>query len=136
MPFIPQQAYDPDTRPVMCEVCGKVQMLKQCHSIAVVYRMPGLRRDAQGNQTYGYAGYQCPDNQHFACCHEHAILAVFMCTFEHIHEQGYKNDLHAGELELQHPTLQEVKATLDKYITDTLAAREEETPQESSTPTS
>lgn len=132
MPFMPKVEYDPDERPVMCEVCGKTQMLKQCHSIAVVYRMPGLRKDENGNQTYGYAGYQCADNQHFACSHEHALLAVFMCTLEHIHTDGYKNNQHAGELELQHPTLQGVKQLFDNYIEQTLQERAQ---QESSTPT-
>lgn len=122
--FVPKQPYDPDTRPVMCEVCGKVQMLKQCHSLAMVYRMPGLRKDAEGNETYGYAGYQCADNQHFACSHEHALLAVFMCTLEHIHTDGYNNQQHAGELELQHPTLQEIKQALDSYIQKTLLERD------------
>ena len=70
------------TDPILCEVCGKSTPLAQAHSMSVSYNMPG--QDAKG---VTYPAYQCPNLNHFACSHEHAVLAALMCIFEHI-DQG------------------------------------------------
>lgn len=116
MPFIQQPKTDPDERLITCEVCGKQIMLKYAFSPAVVYRMPGYLH-AEGR---GAPGYQCPDTQHFCCSHEHAMLAMFMCFFEHIHEGP-----HAASKEITHPTLVTIKQAVDNYIEQTLQEREQ-----------
>ena len=99
--------YDPDERMQICEVCGKEQPLKHCYSLALVYRMPGYLFE----ENRGAGAYQCPDDQHFACSHEHAFLAAMFCYFEHIHTGP-----HAASKELQHPTVLEIKKSLDDLL--------------------
>ena len=59
-----------------CEApgCGKVTAAQNTYSLAVVYRMPGP----------GVPAFQCPNEQHFACCHEHAVQVMQACLNEHI----------------------------------------------------
>lgn len=57
-----------------CEVCGAQTLEGDTFSLALVYRKPG--RDI--------AAFQCPNEQHYACSHEHAVQAVMACLSEHI----------------------------------------------------
>ena len=58
--------------------------------------LPGCHeRNALGNMycmvaNYALAGpmhgaFQCPERQHLACCHEHAMLLCMHCMIEHMH---------------------------------------------------
>lgn len=70
---------DPSQVPVRCEApgCTAVKPLGEMFSMAVVYRMPGA----------GKAPYQCSQEQHFGCSHNHAKSALLACLESHI-EQG------------------------------------------------
>lgn len=105
-----QNKKDPSLAPTMCELCGKVQELRFCHSIGVVYMMPG--HDAENKISYG--SYQCPDTQHFACSHQHAMILSLCCLYEHIHTGNHKEQ---GK-ELEHPTLLSIKQSLDDMVND------------------
>lgn len=82
---------DPSQVPVKCEApdCDVIQPLSQMFSMAVVYRMPG----------YNVPPYQCENEQHFGCTHEHAMIALLKCLFTHIedgeHQQKTENYDHA-----------------------------------------
>lgn len=65
--------------PIACEICGLVTPLAQVHSLSITYCMPG--QDSSGNSL---PAYQCPALQHYACTHEHAVIAALACLFEHI----------------------------------------------------
>ena len=66
-----------------CEVCGVVVPIAKTHSLIVTYGMPGV----------GLSPYQCRATQHFACSHEHALLAHLQCLFTHI-----ENGDHEGKI--------------------------------------
>ena len=83
MPMKAKTGYTPVTDPMACEVCGTVVTLANTHSVSVCYNMPGA----------GYAAYQCANEQHFACSHEHAYLAAMACLLSHI-----ENGTHAQPL--------------------------------------
>lgn len=70
---------DPSLQLTPCEApgCTVSRRLGEMFSMAVVYRMPGA----------GKRPYQCPDEQHFGCCHAHAKAALLACLDHHI-EQG------------------------------------------------
>jgi hypothetical protein len=99
---------DPSLLPTMCEICGCVRPKREMKSMAVVYRMPGYDHAAQT----GYASFQCDDKQHWGCTHEHALLAMLFCIFEHIHEGPHEAQ---GE-ELQHQVLIDIRTRLETYI--------------------
>lgn len=94
---------DPSMALTTCEFCGEVKPLREMHSLKWVYAMPGYNKEA----TVGQRPFQCADDQHFGCCHEHAFLALIICLFEHMDDSGSYNG--KGE-DLQHPILAELKA--------------------------
>jgi len=98
---------DPSMRSVPCDMCGKIQPLKYMKSIMVGYAMPGLR-----TEDWGYGAYACPNEQHFGCTHEHAMLAALCCLYEHILEGEHEAK---GE-ELTHPILVKLKADLAALV--------------------
>lgn len=102
------QKLDPSTRPTVCEVCGIIKPLREMKSMAAVYRMPGYDHNTQ----VGLLPYQCDDKQHFGCTHEHALLAMMYCLFEHIHEGPHEEQ----GVELQHEVLVDIKNILDAYL--------------------
>ena len=110
----PNRSQDPSLAPTACEYCGKVVPLRECHSIGVVYMMPG--HDAEKGKSFG--SYQCPDTQHFACCHEEAMLLAMMCMYEHIHTGPHKEQ---GK-EIQHPTLKGVHKHLIDLVDELVAS--------------
>lgn len=69
-------AEDPSSTVLDCEAegCGKQIALADACSMAIIYRMPGR----------GKSPYQCIHEQHFGCSHEHAVLALLQCLFDHI----------------------------------------------------
>jgi len=94
---------DPSTITVSCEApgCTASKPLGDMCSMAVVYRMPGP----------GTSPYQCPDEQHYGCCHEHAILALLKCLVTDI-EAGQHVD--PKEEIYQHPLLQSIEGELKR----------------------
>jgi hypothetical protein len=106
--FLQKSPKDPSLAPTTCEICGEVKPLREMFSMATVYRMTGYAEDIQ----VGLPPYQCPDKQHFGCTHEHALLAMLYCLFEHIHEGPH---LEHGK-EIKHPVLLDVKKRLEEYI--------------------
>lgn len=62
---------------VECEAegCGKVIDLDESHSFVIVYATTGVA---------GVAAQQCPAEQHFGCCLEHAKAAALKCLEEHL----------------------------------------------------
>lgn len=72
---------DPSAQLVVCEApgCPAQIPLSRAYSMAIVYRMPGP----------GKLPYQCPYEQHFACCHAHAKLAALACLQSHIEAGDY-----------------------------------------------
>lgn len=109
---------DPSLRPTRCEVCGTVRPLKNMHSIAWGYRMPGLIID-HPTRPHGYAAFQCPDEQHFGCTRDHAVLAMLACMFEHMdacpHENRGKPYLHPLLLTLQND-LQQIERDIASIV--------------------
>lgn len=85
-----------------CELCNKNIPYSEAHSLSISHNRPGK----------GYASYQCV--AHIGCCHEHALLAVLACLFEHI-EQG--NHANQGT-PLQHNVLVTIKGILDELGQD------------------
>ena len=67
---------DPSAVPIQCEApgCLSVAPLGNMYSMAIIYRMPGP----------GKAPYQCPNEQHYGCTHDHAVLAMLGCLRAHI----------------------------------------------------
>jgi hypothetical protein len=92
---------------IACEICGKEDMVMHMLSIAATYRMPGKNADLAPAKL---SAFQCPHIQHFGCCHEHALLALFHCLFEHIHYGPHESQ---GE-EFEHDKLQRIEAILDE----------------------
>lgn len=105
--MLQKQNEDPSMRPVRCEICGEEKPLREMFSMATVYRMPGFDKYIM----VGLASYQCQDKQHFGCCHEHALLAMFYCLFEHIHTGPH---LEHGK-EIEHPVLLDIQKRLEEY---------------------
>lgn len=93
---------DPSQVLITCEApgCSKQIALANACSMAVVYRMPG----------FGHAPYQCGDEQHFGCCHEHAILALLSCLFSHIEAGDHAIHDHQEEKLIQIEKLLKVEA--------------------------
>jgi hypothetical protein len=89
MPIREMQGYRAIGDTHACEICDKIVPLNDMHSLAVVYRMPGP----------GSTAYQCPNEQHFGCCHEHAVLAALACLTSHIEAGPYANKQVAYENE-------------------------------------
>lgn len=102
-----QEKEDPSMRLIRCEICGEEKPLREMFSMAALYRMPGFNKEIG----VGLASYQCPDKQHFGCSHEHALLAMLYCLFEHIHEGPH---LEHGK-EIEHPALIDVQKRLEEY---------------------
>lgn len=71
--------YTPVTDPMICEICGKSVLLANVFSIKAVYALPS------GTNT----AFQCANEQHYACSHEHAVLALVGCLFEHLEAGAY-----------------------------------------------
>lgn len=99
---------DPSMRPKVCEVCGIIKPLREMKSVAAVYRMPGYDHDAQ----IGLSPFQCEDRQHYGCTHEHALLALLFCLFEHIHEGPHE----AQGNPLEHNVLIDIQNRLNQHI--------------------
>lgn len=99
---------DPSSAPTKCEICPNVLPLREMHSMKWAYAMPGLR-----GPNAGHPAFQCADDQHFGCCHEHAFLAMLVCAFEHMDVSG--EYCGRGE-ELQHPTLTLLKTKLEEDL--------------------
>lgn len=92
---------DFELQEIACEVCGQKRQFRDMNSMACVYRMPGMVDN--GHRVERKASYQCPDIQHFGCCHDHAMLACLQCMFYHIHEGPHhkQGQEHEDELLLQ-----------------------------------
>jgi hypothetical protein len=101
---------DPSLVPTACEICGEVKPLRDMLSIGAVYRMPGFDHYLQ----LGLPPFGCPDKQHFGCCHDHALLAMIYCLFEHLHEGPH---IEQGK-DIEHPVLQDIVARLEQHIDD------------------
>ena len=71
---VPTSPHVPTGATIACEVCGKVVNTVDARSFSVQYCTPGQ----------GFTGQQCPAWQHWACTHEHAVIATIACLFEHI----------------------------------------------------
>lgn len=67
---------DDETLLIQCEApgCTVSVPVAAVYSLAVVYRMPGR----------GVPAFQCAEEQHFGCSHEHARAAMLVCLDEHI----------------------------------------------------
>lgn len=93
---------DPSTIEIPCEApgCSTKKTLGEMCSMAVVYRMPGP----------GTAPYQCPVEQHYGCCHEHAILALLKCLVTDI-EAGVH--VEPKEEKYQHPLLHRLEQDIN-----------------------
>jgi hypothetical protein len=101
MPIKEMQGYRAIGDAHVCEICGKIVPLNDLHSLAVVYRMPGP----------GGTAYQCPNEQHYACSHEHAVLAVVACLTSHIELGPYANK----QAEYEDEDLKVLKQRVSKY---------------------
>ena|ERR1044071_8912009 len=101
---------DPSLVPTACEICGEIKPLREMLSLGTVYRMPGFNHARQ----QGLAPFGCPDKQHFGCCHDHALLAMIYCLFEHLHEGPH---IEQGK-NIEHPVLQDIQARLAQHIED------------------
>lgn len=98
---------------IACEICGALMKFEDALSLSIAYRMPGkLRQD----ESASYPAFQCKDWQHFGCCHEHALLAVLHCTFEHIH---FGEHNQSGAL-LEHGKLQRIADILEEKYNEVL----------------
>lgn len=89
---------DPSAIEVFCDApgCSTKKPLGEMCSMAIVYRMPGP----------GTSPYQCPLEQHYGCCHEHAMLAMLVCLVRDI-EAGPHVD--PKEEKYQHTLLQHIE---------------------------
>ena len=93
-----------------CEICGITLTPATAYSMTVVYSMPGP----------GFAGDFCPAQQHFACCHEHAVLSAAACLLYHMDElvphnkTGSSTDATGGQVTDKGATA--LKALLSKYV--------------------
>lgn len=103
----PKAISDPSMRPVSCDVCGTVKPLKYMKSFMLGYAMPGLREEH-----WGYGAYGCPDEQHFGCTMEHAMLATLCCLFEHILEGEHEDKGRP----LEHPLLIKLQQDLAALV--------------------
>lgn len=69
---------------IACEApgCTNSVPVSEVYSLAAVYRMPGPNVPA----------FQCPEEQHFGCSHEHAKWAMLECLMNHIEplHQAYR----------------------------------------------
>ena len=94
---------DPSAVIIPCEAkgCTVQKPLGQMFSMAIDYRMPGGKIPK--------SPYQCPNEQHFGCSHEHAMLALLQCLFTCI-EQGDHGEPKQGNY--QHDLLQTIDASL------------------------
>lgn len=95
---------------VACEICAEKRQFRDMNSMACVYRMPGTVD--HGHRIERKASYQCPDIQHFGCCHDHAMLACLQCMFYHIHEGPHHKQGEDHEDEL----LLKIRALLEELI--------------------
>lgn len=61
---------------VQCEApgCSASVPVAEVYSLALIYRMPGR----------GIPAFQCADEQHFGCTHDHAVAAMQACLTRHI----------------------------------------------------
>lgn len=108
--IVQQAPFDYDSVPMQCEVCGKAQPRGAMRSIALVYAMPGG----------GLPGYMCPDRetspllgaQHVGCCYEHAMLAMLLCLFEHMHTGPHE----LSGADISHPVLVRLRADLGAFV--------------------
>lgn len=107
MPLLspPKGPDDPSLAPTRCEVCGVVKQLKDMYSMAAVYRMPGLGKKA----------YQCEATQHFGCSHEHAVIAILECLFEHISLGDHADADKPYELQIVND-IRQLVADCEKYV--------------------
>ena len=76
---------------VACEApgCPRSVTVADAFSLALVYRMPGR----------GVSAFQCRDEQHFGCSHDHAVQAMLACLRDHIepaHRQYRAQQENAG----------------------------------------
>lgn len=62
---------------VSCEApgCDKQFDLDASHSFVIVYATTGVQ---------GVVAQQCPAEQHFGCCQDHAKVAALQCLEEHL----------------------------------------------------
>ncbi len=68
---------DLDLRPRPCEAqgCSVTPVQRDAFSFIICYQHVHAEQ--------GYASYQCPSEQHWACCHDHAMQAASWCIDEH-----------------------------------------------------
>jgi hypothetical protein len=66
---------DPSQQPCKCEICGAATTVGDSYSFAVMFA-------TTGPQHVQYV--QCPAEQHFCCCIEHAHQAAIACMDEHL----------------------------------------------------
>lgn len=64
---------------IPCEICGQATPMEELCSFIYTYAMPGP----------GKSGYQPTCQQHYACSHEHAILALLRCVLSHNEEKSH-----------------------------------------------
>jgi hypothetical protein len=95
---------------IACEICGTQRPFRDMNSIAVGYRFPG--KVDQGHRQVWLQAYQCPDEQHYGCCHEHAMLAAIACLVLHIHEGPHNS---AGDA-LEHELLVHIQQEVIKLV--------------------
>lgn len=100
--------YVPLNDPSTCEMCGTVTTAANTHSIKMVYAMPGA----------GTTAYQCVDEQHYACCEEHALLAALACYFAHIKTGTF---VGKGVANVE-PNYISIMNTVNGYVVANLAA--------------
>jgi hypothetical protein len=55
--------------------------------------------------------YQCGNEQHYACSHEHAVQAAMACLFDHIESGPY----NGKKTKYDDPDLQEIDKRLAKF---------------------
>lgn len=58
---------------INCEVCNTPTPMEELHSFSYSYALPGLGKES--------AAPGC--EQHYTCCHEHAMMAHIYCLFKH-----------------------------------------------------
>jgi hypothetical protein len=68
---------DPSEEVRQCELpgCETNKTIGTMYAIRPQYAIAGPNKAAFG----------CPEGEHFACCHEHAMLLAMHCLFEHVH---------------------------------------------------
>lgn len=92
---------------IACEICGTQRPFRDMNSIAVGYRFPG--KVDEGHRQVWLPAFQCGDEQHYGCCHEHAMLAALACLVLHIHEGPH----NAHGTPLEHDLLVKLKADIE-----------------------